>query len=66
MIGGSQIVKRLKQKSVYGLLKTMIAFSRTLWKEKTFWSYGYITCSMGEGASYGTIQEYIKSKISKW
>ena len=44
----------------------MMAFSRTLWKKKTFWSDGYITCSMGEGVSYGTIQEYIKSKISKW
>ena len=25
-----------------------------------FWSKGYFVCSIGEGASYETIQEYIK------
>ena len=37
--------------------------SKVYWKQHhIFWSKGYFVCSIGEGASYKTIQEYIKSQ----
>lgn len=59
-----QIVKRLKQESQHHM---WIVFekepSKTYWKEShMFLSKGYFVCSIREGASYETIQEYIKSQ----
>lgn len=59
-----QIVRRLKQESQHHM---WIVFekelSKTYWKEShMFWSKGYFVCSIGEGANYETIQEYIKSQ----
>ena len=58
-----QIVKRLKQETTYELWKVNSDYlKKYFWKENTFWSNGYFACSIGEGASYATIQEYIKSQ----
>ena len=58
-----QIVKRLKQETTYELCKVHESYlKKYFWKENTFWSDGYFVCSIGEGASYDTIQEYIKSQ----
>lgn len=59
-----QIVRRLKQETQHHM---WITFEKELkkvyWKEShMFWSKGYFVCSIGEGASYKTIQEYIKSQ----
>ena len=59
-----QIVRRLKQETQYHM---WIVFEKELkkiyWKEShIFWSKGYFVCSIGEGASYKTIQEYIKNQ----
>lgn len=57
-----QIVRRLKQESVYDLWKNYDSIiKKHFWKEKTVWSDGYFVCSVGEGASYDTIQKYIES-----
>lgn len=58
-----QIVRRLKQETTYELWKVHESYlKKHFWKENTFWSDGYFACSIGEGASYDTIQEYIKSQ----
>ena len=58
-----QIVRRLKQESTYDLWKVHEQeLKKHFWKERTFWSDGYFVCSIGEGASYETIQEYIRSQ----
>lgn len=58
-----QIVRRLKQETTFELWKVHELYLRQhFWKERTFWSDGYFACSIGEGASYETIQEYIKSQ----
>lgn len=59
-----QIVRRLKQESQHHM---WIVFenelSKVYWKQHhIFWSKGYFVCSIGEGASYDTIQEYIRSQ----
>lgn len=59
-----QIIRRLKQESQHHM---WIVFEKELskvyWKKSyMFWSKGYFVCSIGEGASYETIQEYIKSQ----
>ena len=59
-----QIVRKLKQKTQYYM---WILFEKELkevyWKDShVFWSKGYFVCSIGEGASYKTIQEYIKNQ----
>lgn len=59
-----QIVRRLKQESQHHM---WIVFekelSKTYWKKShMFWSKGYFVCNIEEGASYETIQEYIKSQ----
>lgn len=56
-----QIVRRLKQEITYELWKVHESYlKKYFWKEHVFWSDGYFACSIGEGASYNTIQEYIK------
>ncbi|WP_443625970.1 transposase, partial [Catenibacterium sp.] len=35
--------------------------SKQSWKEKTFWSDGYFSCSIGE-VSLATVQKYIESQ----
>ncbi len=58
-----QIVRRLKQESTIDLWKVhKKELNKHFWKERTFWSDGYFCCSIGEGASYETIQEYIKNQ----
>lgn len=58
-----QIVRRLKQETTFVLWKIHESYlKKHFWKEHTFWSNGYFACSIGEGASYDTIQEYIKSQ----
>lgn len=59
-----QIVRKLKQETQYHM---WILFEKELkdvyWKDShVFWSKGYFVCSIGEGASYETIQEYIKNQ----
>ena len=57
-----QIVRRLKQETTFELWKVHESYlKKYFWKERTFWSDGYFACSIGEGTSYGTIQEYIKN-----
>lgn len=58
-----QIIRRLKHAYQHHM---WIIFEKELsnayWKEShMFWSNGYFVCNIGEGASYETIQEYIKS-----
>ena len=58
-----QIVRRLKQETTFELWKVHESYlKKHFWKERTFWSDGYFACSIGEGTSYGTIQEYIKNQ----
>lgn len=58
-----QIVRRLKQESTIDLWKVhKKELNKHFWKERTFWSDGYFCCSIEEGASYETIQEYIKNQ----
>ena len=58
-----QIVRRLKQETTFELWKVHEEYlKKYFWKEHTFWSDGYFACSIGEGASYDTIQEYIKNQ----
>jgi putative transposase len=55
----SSIVRKLKQEStkqIWSLYSDIL--SQEFWLEKTFWSDGYFTCSIGE-ASPDTIREYI-------
>lgn len=57
------IVRRLKQESTIAVWKLYGSrLRRSFWKERTFWSDGYFAASIGEGTSYETIQEYIKSQ----
>ena len=58
-----QIVRRLKQETTFELWKVHESYlKKHFWKEHTFWSDGYFACSIGEGVSYSTIQEYIKNQ----
>ena len=58
-----QIVRRLKQETTFELWKVHESYlKKHFWKERTFWSDGYFACSIGEGTSYDTIQEYIKNQ----
>lgn len=60
-----QIVKRLKQETIFELWEVYkIYLKKHFGKEQTFWSDGYFACSIGEGASYDTIQEYIRNRWS--
>ena len=58
-----QIVRRLKQETTFELWKVHESYlKKYFWKERIFWSDGYFACSIEEGTSYGTIQEYIKNQ----
>lgn len=59
-----QIVRRLKQETTHHM---WVIFEKELskiyWKETNmFWSKGSFVCSIGEGASYETIQQYIQNQ----
>ena len=60
------IVKWFKQISIYRLWRqnnNMVELTKFFWKEKTFWSDGYFSCSIGN-VSKETIEKYIqKSRI---
>ena len=58
-----QIVRRLKQETTFTLWRLFEEKLRKhYYKERTFWSDGYFVCSIGEGASYETIQKYISTQ----
>ncbi len=58
-----QIVRRLKQETTFTLWRLFEEELRKhYYKEHTFWSDGYFVCSIGEGASYETIQKYISTQ----
>lgn len=58
-----QIVRRLKQESTVFLWNRFEELlEKEFWSKNTFWSNGYFVCSIGTGASYGTIKEYIRSQ----
>lgn len=56
-----QIVRCLKQESIYYIWRVYPELQCHFWKEKTFWSDGYFCCSIGN-ASIDTIREYIESQ----
>jgi putative transposase len=54
-----QIVRKLKQQSVFHLWKEFEKeLKKEFWKERTFWSDGYFVCSIGN-VSEKTIRRYI-------
>ena len=58
----SSIVRKLKQESTITLWKYFPVFlSKHFWNERTFWSDGYFSCSIGE-ASPETIRRYIENQ----
>ena len=58
----SSIVRKLKQESTITLWKYFpVYLSKHFWKENTFWSDGYFSCSIGE-ASPETIRRYIENQ----
>lgn len=58
-----QIVRKLKQESTICLWqKYSDILIKHYWKRKIFWSSGYFATSIGIGASYETIQNYIRSQ----
>lgn len=58
-----QIVRKIKQETTFELWKVYEEYlKKHFWREHTFWSDGYFACSIGEGASYDTIQEYIRTQ----
>lgn len=58
-----QIVRRLKQETTFTLWRLFEEELRKhYYKEHTFWPDGYFVCSIGEGASYETIQKYISTQ----
>ena len=59
-----QIVRRIKQESQHHMWSLFEKeLSKVYWKDRhIFWSKGYFVCSIGEGASYETIQDYIRNQ----
>ena len=58
-----QIVRKLKQESTVYLWNNHASFLiQNYWKRKIFWSSVYFAASICVGASYKTIQEYIKNQ----
>ena len=56
-------VGRLKQETTFTLWRLFEEELRKhYYKEHTFWSDGYFVYSIGEGASYETIQKYISTQ----
>lgn len=57
-----QIVRLLKQLTAYRIWKKHQNYlSLHFWKERTFWSDGYFSCSIGN-VSKETIQKYIQTQ----
>jgi putative transposase len=59
-----QLVRLLKQISTFRLWRTNGNYQflkRHFWKEQTFWSDGYFTCSIGN-TSKNTILKYIQNQ----
>jgi REP-associated tyrosine transposase len=56
------IVRRLKQESTVQLWQRHEkALEKQFWKERTFWSDGYLCCTIGN-ASQETIRQYSESQ----
>lgn len=59
-----QIVRLLKQQTTYHVWKQYQEYlSNHFWKEHTFWSDGYFSCSIGN-VSQEAIQRYIETQGS--
>jgi putative transposase len=59
-----QIVRLLKQQTTYRIWRQHQDYlSKRFWKERTFWSDGYFSCSIGN-VSQATIQKYIETQGS--
>ena len=59
-----EIVRLLKQLTTYRIWQKHSEYlSQHFWKERTFWSDGYFSCSIGN-ASKETIQQYIQTQGS--
>lgn len=59
-----QIVRLLKQQTTYRIGQQHQDYlSKHFWKERTFWSDGYFSCSIGN-VSKATIQRYIETQGS--
>ncbi|MGG6431500.1 IS200/IS605 family transposase [Anoxybacillus sp. D401a] len=59
-----EIVRLLKQLTTYRIWQKHEAYlCRHFWKERTFWSDGYFSCSIGN-VSKETIQKYIQTQGS--
>lgn len=59
-----QIVRLLKQQTTYRIWQQHQDYlSKHFWKERTFWSDGYFSCSIGN-VSKATIQRYIETQGS--
>lgn len=57
-----QIVRLLKQQTTFRIWKKHSTYlSKHFWKERTFWSDGYFSCSIGT-ISKETIQKYIQNQ----
>lgn len=56
-----QHVRRIKQTITQKLWQEFTSLRRQFWREKTFWSDGYIVCSVGN-ASADTIRKYIQDQ----
>jgi putative transposase len=57
------IISRIKQYSTYHIWRNQLYnnfLHQNFWKERTLWSDGYFTSSIGQ-ANLSTIQEYIKN-----
>ncbi|KPV94062.1 Transposase IS200 like protein [Pseudoalteromonas sp. P1-9] len=57
----SQHVRNIKQATNQRIWSFAPSLKRQFWKEKTFWSDGYFTCSVGN-ASAETIRKYIQEQ----
>lgn len=57
----AQIVRRLKTVSTKRIWREHPELVQEFWKEKTFWSKGYFSTSIGS-ASIKTIRQYIESQ----
>lgn len=59
-----EMVRLLKQLTTYRIWRNHNQYlSRHFWKERTFWSDGYFSCSIGN-VSKETIQKYIQTQGS--
>lgn len=59
-----EIVRLLKQLTTYRIWQSHTEYlSRQFWKERTFWSDGYFSCSIGN-VSKEIIQKYIQTQGS--